>query len=76
MEWKVAREMKLISNPGNRDGYSVVEACVSIFVAGTLLLSVLGLVKGTINYSKKIYEIVNSNIENQNKYNLEWSNER
>ncbi len=68
MEWKVERVKMLISNHGNNEGYTVVEAALSVFVAGVLLLAVIGFAVTTKKYSQKINNRVDSYIQYQNEY--------
>ena len=57
-----------ISNPGNNEGFSIVEASVSLFVAGGLLLAVIGFVRTTTKYTQKLVNRVDSYIQYQNEY--------
>ena len=68
MEWKVERVKMLISNHGNNEGYTVVEAALSVFVAGILLLAVIGFAVTIKKYSQKINNRVDSYIQYQNEY--------
>ena len=68
MELKVVKEKMQILHRGNNDGFSMVEAVISIFVAAGLLLAVIGFVLTTIRYSDKIINRVDSYIIFQNEY--------
>ena len=68
MEWKVEKVRMRISNPGNKEGLSIVEASVSLFVAGVLLLAVIGFVRTTTKYTQKLVNRVDSYIQYQNEY--------
>lgn len=57
-----------ILHRGNNDGFSMVEAVISIFVAAGLLLAVIGFVLTTTRYSDKIINRVDSYIIFQNEY--------
>ena len=57
-----------ISNPGNNEGFSIVEVSVSLFVAGVLLLAVIGFVRTTTKYTQKLVNHVDSYIQYQNEY--------
>lgn len=56
------------SNRGSREGFSIVEASLSIFVAGVLLLAIIGFTGTTLKYTKKIISRVDSYIQYQNEY--------
>lgn len=68
MELKVVKEKMQILHRGNNDGFSMVEAVISIFVAAGLLLAVIGFVLTTTRYSDKIINRVDSYIIFQNEY--------
>ena len=68
MVLKVAKEKMQILHRGNNDGFSMVEAVISIFVAAGLLLAVIGFVLTTTRYSDKIINRVDSYIIFQNEY--------
>ncbi len=61
-----------ILKPGNNDGYSFIDACLSIFIAGILLLTVLSFSKVIINYSNKISLKTDIYINHQNDYSNTW----
>ena len=52
-----------ISDPGNKEGFSIVEASVSLFVAGVLLLAVISFVRTTSKYTQKLVNRVDSYIQ-------------
>lgn len=68
MELKVVKEKMRILHRGNNDGFSMVEAVISIFVAAGLLLAVIGFVLTTTRYANKIINKVDSYILFQNEY--------
>ncbi len=68
MDLKVVKEKMQILHRGNNDGFSMVEAVISIFVAAGLLLAVIGFVLTTTRYSDKIINRVDSYIIFQNEY--------
>ena len=68
MELKVVKEKMQILHRGNNDGFSMVEAVISIFVAAGLLLAVIGFVLTTTRYANKIINKVDSYILFQNDY--------
>lgn len=68
MALKVEKEKMRILHHGNDEGFSMVEAVVSIFVAAGLLLAVIGFVLTTTRYSDKIINRVDSYIIFQNDY--------
>lgn len=68
MELKVVKEKMQILHRGNNDGFSMVEAVISIFVAAGLLLAVIGFVLTTTRYANKIINKVDSYILFQNEY--------
>ena len=53
---------------GSNEGFSIVEATLSIFVAGVLLLAVISFSLTTLKYSKKITERIDSYIQYKNDY--------
>ena len=57
-----------ILHHGSNEGFSIVEAALSIFVAGVLLLSVISFATTTLKYSKKIIHRIDSYLEFQNNY--------
>ena len=57
-----------ILNPGNKEGFSIVEASVSLFVSGVLLLAVIGFAITTSKYTQKLINRVDSYIQYQNEY--------
>ena len=62
-------EKKLILNLGNKnDGFSIVEASISLFIAGALLLAILGFVRLSVGYSGKEINKIESYIQFQNEY--------
>lgn len=68
MELKVVKEKMQILHRGNNDGFSMVEAVISIFVVAGLLLAVIGFVLSTTRYANKIINKVDSYIIFQNEY--------
>ena len=68
MEWRGEKVRMRISNPGNKEGFSIVEASVSLFVAGVLLLAVISFVRTTSKYTQKLVNRVDSYIQYQNEY--------
>lgn len=68
MVWKVEKERMQILNPGNKEGFSIVEASVSLFVSGVLLLAVIGFAITTSKYTQKLINRVDSYIQYQNEY--------
>ena len=68
MEWKEEKEKMRILNPGNREGFSIVEASVSLFVAGVLLFAIISFVRTTSKYTQKLINRVDSYIQYQNEY--------
>ncbi len=68
MDLKVVKEKMQILHRGNNDGFSMVEAVISIFVAAGLLLAVIGFVLTTTRYANKIINKVDSYIIFQNEY--------
>jgi len=62
-------EKKLILNLGNKnDGFSIVEASISLFIAGALLLAILGFVRLSVGYSGKEISKIAHYIQSQNEY--------
>lgn len=62
-------EKKLILNLGNKnDGFSIVEASISLFIAGALLLAILGFVRLSVGYSGKEINKIEYYIQFQNEY--------
>ncbi len=68
MVLKVEKEKMQILHRGNNEGFSMVEAVVSIFVAAGLLLAVIGFVLTTTKYASKIINRVDTYILFQNEY--------
>lgn len=68
MVLKVEKEKMQILHRGNNEGFSMVEAVVSIFVAAGLLLAVIGFVLTTTKYASKIINRVDIYILFQNEY--------
>ena len=68
MVLKVEKEKMQILHRGNNEGFSMVEAVVSIFVAAGLLLAVIGFVLTTTKYASKIINRVDTYILFQNGY--------
>lgn len=64
--------MMRILKHGNNKGYSFIDACIAIFITGTLLLAVLGFARTVINYSNKITSKIEKYIQNQNDYSHDW----
>lgn len=58
----------LTSNHGNNEGYSMVEAAVSLFITGLLLLVVIAFIRINISYSNKLEKKVDSYIQYKNEY--------
>ncbi len=56
---------------GNNDGYSMVEAAVSIFIAGTLLLVILGFMIVSQRYTNKVIRQTELLIKMENDYSLQ-----
>lgn len=62
-------EKKPILNLGNKnDGFSIVEASISLFIAGVLLLAILGFVRLSVGYSGKEINKIEYYIQSQNEY--------
>ena len=62
-------EKKLILNLGNKnDGFSIVEASISLFIASILLLAILGFVRLSVGYSGKEINKIEYYIQSQNEY--------
>lgn len=59
------------SEHGNKQGFSVVEASISLFIAGFLLLAVLGSVVVSMKYTDKILKEAENNIQALNDYSRE-----
>ncbi len=55
-------------NLGNNEGFSIVEATLSVFVAGVLLLAIIVFVDTTLKYTDKIIKRVDCYIQYQNSY--------
>ncbi len=53
---------------GNREGYSLVEASLTLFIVSVLLLALLVFAKGAKKYSTKILNQIDNYIESQNNY--------
>lgn len=53
---------------GNREGYSLVEASMTLFIVSVLLLALLVFAKGAKKYSTKILNQIDNYIESQNNY--------
>lgn len=68
MVLKVEKEKMQILHRGNNEGFSMVEAVVSIFVAAGLLLAVIGYILTTTKYASKIINRVDTYILFQNEY--------
>jgi Tfp pilus assembly protein PilV len=51
---------------GNEEGYSLVDAALSIFIAGVVLLAVCALVAGVMHFSRQTVEKINASIQTQN----------
>ena len=68
MVLKVEKEKMQILHRGNNEGFSMVEAVVSIFVAAGLLLAVIGFILTTTKYASKIINRVDTYILFQNEY--------
>ena len=68
MVLKVEKEKMQILHHGNNQGFSMVEAVVSIFVAAGLLLAVIGFILTTTKYASKIINRVDTYILFQNEY--------
>ena len=51
MEWKVETEKMPTLKPGNREGYSLVEASLTLFIVSVLLLALLVFAKGAKNFN-------------------------
>lgn len=71
MDLKAVKVTMLTSNHGNRLGFSIVEASVSLFIAGTLLLAIIGFGSASLKYTKKLLNRADSYIEAQNDYSKE-----
>ena len=62
-------EKKPILNLGNKnDGFSIVEVSISLFIAGVLLLAILGFVRLSVGYSGKEINKIEYYIQSQNEY--------
>lgn len=62
-------EKKPILNLGNKnDGFSIVEASISLFIASILLLAILGFVRLSVAYSGKEINKIEYYIQSQNEY--------
>ena len=62
-------EKKPILNLGNKnDGFSIVEASISLFIAGVLLLAILGFVRLSVGFSGKEINKIEYYIQSQNEY--------
>ena len=68
MEWKVETEKLPTLKHGNREGYSLVEASLTLFIVSVLLLALLVFAKGAKKYSTKILNQIDNYIESQNNY--------
>ncbi len=68
MVLKGEKEKMQILHRGNNEGFSMVEAVVSIFVAAGLLLAVIGFILTTTKYASKIINRVDTYILFQNEY--------
>ena len=53
---------------GNREGDSLVEASLTLFIVSVLLLALLVFAKGAKKYSTKILNQIDNYIESQNNY--------
>lgn len=68
MEWKAEMAKMPILKHGNKEGYSLVEASLSLFIVSILLLSLLFFAKGAKKYSTKVVNKIDNYIESQNNY--------
>ena len=68
MEWKVETEKMPTLKHGNREGDSLVEASLTLFIVSVLLLALLVFAKGAKKYSTKILNQIDNYIESQNNY--------
>ena len=57
-----------ILNHGNKEGFSIVEASLSLLIASLLLLAVLGFIRLSVVYSSKEINKIENYIQNQNIY--------
>ena len=64
----VEKEIMQISVLGNKEGFSVIEATVSLFIAGTLLLVVIGFTSSSVKYTKRFIQKTDTYIQAQNDY--------
>jgi hypothetical protein len=51
---------------GNEEGYSLVDAALSIFIAGVVLLAVCALVAGVMHFSLQTIQKIDAGIQSQN----------
>ncbi len=76
MVWKVANKMLKIFHHGNNKGYSLLDASIGLFIAGTTLLAVYALTSGLLSLTKKTataitYIIQENNTNAKNEITLE-----
>ena len=68
MALKVAKIRMQILNHGNKEGFSIVEASLSLLIASLLLLAVLGFIRLSVVYSSREINKIENCIQNQNIY--------
>lgn len=66
MVWKVVKKMQQIFHQGNDEGYSLLDAMVSIFIAGVVLIAVTSSISGLIKLTQKNEQKVIKIIETKN----------
>lgn len=68
MVLKVEKEKMQTSGHGNDEGFTLAEAVVSLFIAGTLLLAIIGFASLSVRYTNRILQETDIYIQAQNEY--------